>query len=108
MNLNKVSRDPLALGYQSSPVALPVQHCLILRQRRWALMSLDPAATWWMLGAMSRVASRCCSIAVEMLTVISLIGPIVAVMRLIAATASRVEACIAASCAEMSSVALAV
>ncbi len=43
-----------------------------------------------------------------MLTVISLICPIVSVMPLIAATASPVEACIAATCAEISSVALAV
>ena len=50
-----------------------------------------------MLRAISRVASPCCSIAVEMLTVISLICAMVWVMPLIAATASLVEDCIAAT-----------
>jgi hypothetical protein len=72
------------------------------------LISLDPAATCWMLRAISRVAAPCCSMAAEMPTVISLICAIVCVMPLIAATASLVDCCTAATWPEISSVAFAV
>src|SRR4051812_43436858 len=61
-----------------------------------------------MLRAISRVASPCCSIDAEMPAVISLISAMVWVMPPMAATASLVEVCIAATWAEISSVALAV
>jgi len=61
-----------------------------------------------MLRAISRVAPPCCSTAVEIETVISLICEMVSVMPPIEATASLVEACIAATCDEISSVAFAV
>src|SRR5258705_13001218 len=61
-----------------------------------------------MLRAISRVASPCWSIAVERLTVISLICAMVSVIPPIERTASLVEACMAATWAEISSVALAV
>ena len=73
-----------------------------------ALISPEPAATCWMLRAISRVASPCWSMAVAIEVVISLILPMVSPMPPIEATASLVEDCIAATWAEISSVAFAV
>ena len=87
---------------------MPVAAAAVVTPPIWALISLDPAATDWMLRAISRVASPCWSIAVEMPAVISLIWAMVSVMPPIEATASLVEACIAATWAEISSVAFAV
>ena len=42
--------------------ALPVAAAAVVTPPIWALISLDPAATDWMLRAISRVASPCCSI----------------------------------------------
>jgi hypothetical protein len=55
----------------TSPAALPVASAAVVTPPIWALISLEPAATDWMLRAISRVASPCCSIEVEMLEVIS-------------------------------------
>ena len=88
--------------------AVPVAAAAVVTPPMWALISLEPAATDWMLRAISRVAAPCSSMALEMLTVISLICAMVPVMPPIDCTASLVEACIAATCAEISSVALAV
>ncbi len=61
-----------------------------------------------MLRAISCVAVPCCSTATEIVLVIWLIWAMVPVMAPIDATASLVDACMAATCAEISSVALAV
>src|ERR1700747_2602083 len=92
----------------TSVAALPVASAAVVTPPIWALISLEPAATCWMLRAISRVASPCCSIEVEMLEVISLIWAIVCVMPLMAETASLVDCCMAATWPEISSVALAV
>ena len=52
---------------------MPVAAAAVVTPPILALISLEPAATDWMLRAISRVASPCWSIAVEMPTVISLI-----------------------------------
>ncbi len=81
----------------TSEAALPVASAAVVTPPICALISLDPAATDWMLRAISRVASPCYSIEVEMLEVISLICAIVCVMPLMAATASLVDCCMAAT-----------
>ncbi len=88
--------------------ALPVASAAEVTLPIWVLISLEPAATDWMLRAISRVASPCCSIEAEIPAVISLISAIVWVIPEMAATASLVEVCIAATWAEISSVAFAV
>ena len=50
----------------TSEAALPVASAAAVTPPIWELISFDPAATDWMLRAISRVASPCCSIAVEM------------------------------------------
>src|SRR5947209_10686163 len=92
----------------TSVAAAPVASAAEVTPPILALISLEPAATDWMLRAISRVASPCCSIDAEMPAVISLISAMVWVIPPIAATASLVEVCIAVTWAEISSVALAV
>src|SRR5256884_730280 len=92
----------------TSEAALPVAAAAVVTPPIWVEISFDPAATDWMLRAISRVAPPCCSTAVEIDTVISLICEMVSVMPPIEATASLVEACMAATCDEISSVAFAV
>src|SRR3982074_520847 len=64
----------------TSVAALPVAAAADVTPPIWALISLDPAATDWMLRAISRVASPCWSTALEMLTGISLICAIASVL----------------------------
>ena len=87
---------------------MPVASAALVTPPIWALISFDPAATDWMLRAISRVASPCCAIELEIELVISLICAMVWVIPVMAATASWVEVCMATTCAEISSVALAV
>src|SRR3954469_23182993 len=92
----------------TSDAAWPVAAAAVVTPPIWLEISFDPAATDWMFLAISRVAPPCCSTAVEIDSVISLICEMVSVMPPIEATASLVEACIAATCEEISSVAFAV
>jgi hypothetical protein len=77
----------------TSDAALPVAVAAVVTPPIWVAISFDPAATDWMLRAISRVAPPCCSTALEIETVISLICEMVSVMPPIEATASLVEAC---------------